>query len=98
MPDFFRFAGFTSGKSVKHARIFLKELTPKKGSVPGMARQVGYTVMFYILIMATTVITFAIFGILSFILPLVMIPIVAWLSFRLAKAACQTEDMDKNEE
>jgi hypothetical protein len=93
MPDFSRYAGYASGgKKNASWEAFKEALTPKKGSFRATARRIGYFVIFYVVTIAATVLSFAFMGILSIAIPIVMIPVAAFMAFRMAQAAAKAEE------
>jgi hypothetical protein len=90
MPDFSRYKAYMTGG--KKRKAFLKALTPRKGSFSATARRIGYFVIFYVMTIATTVISFAFMGILSIAIPITMIPVAAFIAFRMSQAAAKAEE------
>jgi uncharacterized membrane protein len=80
-------------KSTRRARTFVRELTPRAGSTTRTAKRIGYFVMIYVTIMLSTVVGFALVGVVSIVIPFVAIPVAFFLAIRLAQAAAKAEEM-----
>ena len=98
MKDFSRSQASELGSKLgRKAGVFLWTLTPGKGSFSGTAKQIGYTVIIYVLAMAATVWGLALAGIFYVILPIVLIPLIAFIAHRIAKAARAAEETNGKE-
>jgi len=92
MLDTSRFGNFTSGRSARKRRAFLRELTPKNGSFGKSAKRVGFFIFYYFIAMFSFVVTMALLGVVSIAIPLVSIPLAAWIAYRMARATATAEE------
>jgi hypothetical protein len=92
MLDTSRFGNLTSGRSARKRQAFFREFTLKKGSFTKSAKRVGFFIFYYFIAMFSFVVTMALLGIVSIAIPLVFIPLAAWIAYRMARATATAEE------
>ncbi len=96
MPDFSLFGISMNGRFARRLDAFVTELTPTRGSFTRSAKRIGFFAFYYFIAMFGFVVSMALLGVVSIVIPIVSIPLAAWIAYRMARATARAEETNGN--